>query len=159
MRYKKLVLFSLLLFGVTAIMAQKTVPATGGEATGSGGTVSYTVGQVAYQTNSETSGTVSEGVQQPYEIFITSIEDVEEVTLSVTAFPNPTTDYLTLSIEEYDLSNLSYKMFDMNGRLIQSKEINSNQTKIEMNSLLPATYFIKVFDGNKEIVTYKIIKN
>ncbi|GAB4291257.1 MAG: hypothetical protein Kow0068_16560 [Marinilabiliales bacterium] len=140
-------------------MAQKTVPATGGEATGSGGTVSYTVGQVAYQTNSETSGTVSEGVQQPYEIFITSIEDVEEVTLSVTAFPNPTTDYLTLSIEEYDLSNLSYKMFDMNGRLIQSKEINSNQTKIEMNSLLPATYFIKVFDGNKEIVTYKIIKN
>ena len=34
-----------------------------------------------------------------------------------------------------------------------------NQTSIVMRNLLPANYFIKVLQGNKEIKTFKIIKN
>jgi hypothetical protein len=57
--------------GLTGLQAQQTIPATGGLATGSGGTVSYTVGQVADTTQTGSGGTVTQGVQQPFEIWIT----------------------------------------------------------------------------------------
>lgn len=57
--------------GLTGLQAQQTVPATGGNATGSGGTVNYTVGQAAYTTQTGSNGTITQGVQQPFEIWIT----------------------------------------------------------------------------------------
>ncbi|MCK4748161.1 MAG: hypothetical protein KAT15_14025, partial [Bacteroidales bacterium] len=64
----KLLAFLLLGFSLAGLNAQEAIPATGGEANGSGGTVSYTVGQLLYHTQSANSGTVAQGVQQPFEI-------------------------------------------------------------------------------------------
>jgi hypothetical protein len=121
--------------------------------------VSYSVGQVTYQTHIGTNGSVSEGVQQPYEIsIITGIDEAEGINLTVTAYPNPAADYLTLHIEEFDISNLSYQLYDMNGKLLQKEKIVANQTNIEMRKLVPATYFVKIIQGNKEAKAFKIIK-
>ena len=38
---------------MVSLQGQQTIPASGGNATGSGGSVSYTVGQVTYQTLKE----------------------------------------------------------------------------------------------------------
>ena len=102
MRHKRLKLSAVLLLGLglTGLQAQQSINAAGGNATGSGGMVSYSVGQVAYKTHTGTSGSVSEGVQQPYEIsVVTAIEKTKGINLSVTAYPNPTTDFLQLKIE------------------------------------------------------------
>jgi hypothetical protein len=45
-------------FWTLVVQAQETIPASGGNATGSGGSVSYTVGQLTYNTISGTSDTV-----------------------------------------------------------------------------------------------------
>ena len=149
-----------LLLSIGGIQAQETLPASGGNASGSGGSVSYTVGQVFYSSNSATNGTVTQGVQQPFEISeITGLEEVQEINLTVSAYPNPTTDYLTLSIDEFDISNLSYQLYDMQGKLLQLEKISENQTSIVMNNLVPATYFVKVLKGSTEVKTFKIIKN
>jgi hypothetical protein len=47
---------------------QNTIPAAGGNAKGSGGSASFTVGQIFYTKLSGTNGTVIQGIQQPYEI-------------------------------------------------------------------------------------------
>ena len=162
MRHKKLKLCAVLLlgFGLTGVQAQESVNATGGNASDSGGSVSYSVGQVVYTTNTGTTGSVAQGVQQPYEIsVVTGLEEATGINLSVSAYPNPTTDYLTLRIGEFDISNLSYQLYDMNGKLIQSEKIIGNQTSIVMSNLVPANYFVKVIEGDKEIKTFKIIKN
>ena len=161
MRHKKLKLSALLLLGLglTGLQAQESVNATGGNASGSGGSASYSVGQVVYTTNTGTNGSVSQGVQQPYEIsVVTGIEEAKGINLSVSAYPNPTTDYLTLSIGEFEISNLSYQLYDMNGKLLQSEKISGNQTSIVMSNLVPSSYFVKVIQGNKEVKTFKIIK-
>jgi len=93
MKHTKNFLCFLLLsgFGTTILQAQVTIPASGGNATGSGGTVSYTVGQIQYNTYSGTNGTVSQGVQQPYEIsVVTAIKNTGEITLECIVYPNPT---------------------------------------------------------------------
>ena len=162
MRHKKMKLSAVLLLGLglTGLHAQTTVPATGGNASGGGGSVSYSVGQVVYQTYTGTNGSVAEGVQQPYEISVVlAIEDAIGINLSVSAYPNPTTDYLTLEVNDFELSNLHFQLYDLQGKLLQSEKIMGKQTSIVMNNLAPATYFVKVVQRDKEVKTFKIIKN
>ena len=162
MRHKKLKLSAVLLLGLglTGLQAQNAVPATGGNASGSGGTVAYSVGQVVYTTNTGTNGSVAQGVQQPFEIsVVTGIEEAKGINLSVLAYPNPTTDYLTLEVKDFELSTLHFQLYNMSGKLLESKKITGNQTSIVMSNLVPATYFVKVTESNKEVKTFKIIKN
>lgn len=156
----KLSVVSFLGLGLMGLQAQKSVNSTGGNASGSGGSASYSVGQAVYTSNTETGGTVAQGVQQPYEIWVeTTIEEAKGINLLVTAYPNPTTDYLTLRIDEFDISDLSYQLYDMQGKLLRNEKITSNQTRIVMSNLAPATYSVKVVQGNKEIKTFKIVKH
>jgi len=56
------VLISILLFCIGIdLQAQEAVSASSGNAAGSGGTVSYTIGQVAYTTNTGASGSITLG--------------------------------------------------------------------------------------------------
>ena len=162
MRHKKLKLSAVLLLGLglTGLQAQESVNATGGNASGNGGSASYTFGQVVYTTNTGTNGSVAQGVQQSYEISAeTGIEESKGINLTMTAYPNPTSDYLTLSVDNIELSNLSYQLYDMKGKLLQNGKITDNPTSIVMNNLVPASYFVKVFQGNKEVKTFKVIKH
>jgi len=162
MQLKRLKLSAVLFLGLglTGIQAQTSVNATGGNASGSGGTVSYSLGQVVYTTNTGTNGSVAQGVQQPYEIsVVTGLEAAKDISLSVSAYPNPTTDFLNLKVENYDNTSLSYQLFDMNGKLLEAKKIEDTQTSIVTSNLVPAIYFLKVTQGNKEVKTFKIIKN
>lgn len=56
----RLVIVFLFSFGLTSIQAQVAILPSGGNATGSG-SVSYTVGQVVYTTNSNSNGSVALG--------------------------------------------------------------------------------------------------
>lgn len=160
MKHKQILIsVAFLLLGLGGLHAQTSINATGGDASGSGGSVSYSVGQIVYTTNTGANGSVTQGVQQSYEISaVTGIDEAKGINLTVTAYPNPTSDYLTLRIVEFDISNLSYQMYDMNGKLLQNEKITGNRTSIFMSKLVPANYFVKIIQENKEIKTFKIIK-
>ncbi len=149
----------LLLLGLQELQAQEVIPASGGNASGSGGTVNYTIGQVMYNTSIATNGSVAQGVQQPYEISVVSgIENGEVINLNCSAYPNPTTDFLTLKVENYKTDNLSYNLYDISGKLLDNKKIIDYETSIAMNNFLPSIYFLRVIDNNREVKTFKIIK-
>ena len=150
-------------FSLSVATAQEGINVTGANASGSGGSASYTVGQMVYQTHTGTNGSVAEGVQQPYEIsVVVGIEETNGIQLSVSAYPNPVADHLTLEVNvstTLNIQTMSYQLYDMNGQLLQNEKITSKQTSIMMNHLVPATYFVKVLEGTKEIKIFKIIKN
>lgn len=150
----------LLIFGLSNLQAQEAILATGGEASGSGGLASYTVGQVVYSTNVGTNGnSVTEGVQQPYEISVVAgITEAKDISLSVSAFPNPTSNYLTVKVENYKTTNLQYLIFDINGKLLQTVKATGQETQIETSELVPDSYFVKILDSEKAIKVFKIIK-
>jgi hypothetical protein len=142
------------------LSAQQSTNASGGNATGTGGTVSYSVGQMNYTTNTGTGGSACQGVQQPYEIFtVTSVDEAKDLNINLSAFPNPTFDNLTLKVESASTKNLSYSLFDMNGKLLATQKLEGTETKISMNNYAAATYFIKIIENNNTIKTFKIIKN
>jgi len=161
MQYKKGKLIVLLLLGISLsiLNAQEVVPVTGGNATGSGGTANYTVGQIVYTTNSGTNGTSSQGVQQPFEIsVVTMVEEARDISLEIVAYPNPATDFVRLKIENYEVDNLRYQLYDINGTLLISNNIEGIETDISLQAFKPSTYFLKVIQLNKEIKIFKIIK-
>jgi len=163
-RHKKVKLCAILLFGLglTGLHAQEAIPASGGNASGSGGSSSYSVGQMVYTTNTGTNGSVAQGVQQPFEIsVVTGIDEAKDITLQCMAFPNPTIDNLNLKVDAsttLSIQSLSYQLFDVSGKLLETKKVEGSETSIAMGSLVPATYFLKVIQNNKEIKTFKIIK-
>lgn len=152
--------FALLLLGlvITTAEAQQGITVTGGAASGSGGTAEYSVGQVFYTTSNGTGGSVARGVQQAYQIATILGLEERQISLNMVAYPNPTADYLTLSVGTTELSSLSFQLYDGSGRLIESKKIISTSETIEMGSLPSALYFLKVVNNNKEVKTFKIIK-
>jgi hypothetical protein len=161
MKHRITKLSAVLLFCLASagLSAQQAIPATGGNAAGSGGSVSYTFGQVYYITIGGVNGSVAQGVQQPYEIsVVTGNEEANEINLTCSSYPNPATGYVKLVVENYQTENLTYELCDNNGKIIQSKKIEGNETRIDMSHLIVAPYFLKVNLNGKEIRTFKIIK-
>jgi hypothetical protein len=159
LKLKLSALFLLLLF-LFAAQAQEAVTASGGEATGTDGAVSYSVGQLVVSTNEGTDGSVAHGVQQPYEIsIVVGIEEASGIDLILTAYPNPTKDLLKLKVENFDLDDLTYYLFSMNGNLLESKKIIDRETSIQMSKYLRGTYILKIISKTNEVKTFSIIKN
>jgi hypothetical protein len=75
---------------------------------------------------------------------------VSDVTLSV--YPNPTTDFLNISTSD----NIeSIKVFDMNGRLVISDTYNTSDVKLDVMFLTNGYYTVLVND----VKPIKFIKN
>lgn len=140
--------------------AQENVIPVGGDISGGGGQISYTVGQVFYHTLADNSGTVSQGVQHPHEMIIVGVSAGFLSNLSISAYPNPTTDNVILKIETdpvHGCSFIHYQIFDMNGKLITGNNISDPETLIRLDGLLPASYILRIMKSSIHISTFKII--
>lgn len=148
-----------LLFSTQVLFSQETVLSAGRDANGSGGSASYSVGQVVYITNFGVSASIAQGVQQPYEISIISEVIESNIYIGITAYPNPTRDFLTLKIENLDLRNLSYEIYNIEGKLVDNNLIKNKLNLIKISSLPKSIYFLKVLENEQAVKTFKIIKN
>ncbi len=150
--------FIILVLGLS-VNAQSVNSTAGGEASGEGGTASYTIGQVAFSSVDGVNGAAVVGVQQVYTVsVVTGMENAQGVSLSITAYPNPATDFLTLKVEDFEFLNLKFQMYDLSGRVLQSQEIHGSDTRIDLFDYVSSTYFLKVFNNSKIVKSFKIVK-
>lgn len=145
-------------FFVLSGNAQQSLNASGGNGIGTGGSFSYTVGQIDYVSATGTNGSISQGVQQPFEIFTLGTDNFPSIQLEVIVYPNPTTDNVNLSITNLSIDNLYFELYDILGKTIAKQKIISNETQISMENLSAGNYFIVVNENNKNLKTFKIIK-
>lgn len=155
---KKIISLIIFVYAITSIQAQQTTASAGGDASGIGGTFSYSIGQVVYTYIFGSDVIVAEGVQQPYEILTLGLDNYQ-INLVMQTYPNPTKDYLVLNVHSIDLSNIIFQLYDVNGRIIETRTIVSPIETICMVNLPSSIYFLKVTNNNKEIKSFKIIKN
>jgi hypothetical protein len=148
----------LLGLGLTFGYAQETINATGGNASGSGGAVSYSVGILAYTSASGADGSVAQGVQHAYEIYSVSIED-HLYDFALKAFPNPTTDFLMLEVGNFNSRELAFQLLDMRGQVLRKDAIQSTQTQLDFSSLSSGVYLLQIYDSKQSIHTFKITKH
>ena len=154
-------------FGLSGGRAQEAIVAAGGDASGSGGVVSYSVGQVTYTTHSGSDGSVTLGIQQVYTITVESgLDQAGGITLACAAYPNPASDYLILKINDPGQTgyagphqDLSFHLYGINGNMIEKRKITATETTIPLTRLAPGSYFLKIISEDTSIKTFKIIKS
>ncbi|WP_458628600.1 T9SS type A sorting domain-containing protein [Winogradskyella sp. PC D3.3] len=154
----KLLFYACVLFGLQYGFAQNNTVVSGGTASGSGGSASYTVGQIDYSAVSSADGSISQGVQHAFEISTLGIDDFPTISLDMMVFPNPTTSKVTLKIGNYTSEALRYEVYDIYGRKLQFNKILEVESEILFNQLPSATYLLMVFDQRQLLKTFKIIK-
>jgi len=150
-----------LLFILTYTMdvsAQLTSNTSGKNVSQNNTSVSYSIGEVYYNTTTTSNSAITQGIQQPYEIYLISGIGNEKDVQLITAFPNPTSSTIKIVTQDIKIDGLNYKLYDLLGKEILSGDITSNQTELDLNNLMPAVYFIKVFRYNSTIKYFKIIK-
>ena len=138
-------------------IAQSSIVATGGEATGSGGSVSFSVGQIAVQTNGDGTTTISEGVQQPYEISVVGVDDYPTITLNATVYPNPTLGNLQLTMNNLQLKG-EVRVYDANGKYLFMKKIENETTFFDLSDYAPGIYYLNVYSDKQMLKSFKVVK-
>lgn len=136
--------------------AQSNVVSAGTDASGSGGSVSYSVGQIDYTNSNGSGGSVTQGVQQPYEIYRVGLTEEDLVVLNL--YPNPTSDLLVISVNE-NLKNLVFNLTDMNGKILLSVPMQGSQTEISLAAFAVGGYHLLVENQQNIIESFKIVKN
>lgn len=154
---KKTLLF-ILFCKTIGLQAQNNTVSCGGQAIGSGGSVSYTTGQIDYSFFTGNYGSINQGVQQNYDIsIITSLTDVS-INLKVQIYPNPTKDQLNLSVFAPEFKNLKYALTDVNGRNLKREDIDNTTTIINVSKCSSGIYFLHILSNNKKIKTFQFVK-
>lgn len=146
--------------GSMGVKPHESINASGNNAVGSGGSLSYSIGQVFYTTNTGDSGSEAQGVQQLYIISITT-STTEAKGMNLSVFPNPINDYLILEVNASTMlssQSMSFQLVDINGKILQNGKITNYKTSFNMSNFVPATYFLKVTHDSNEIKAFKIIK-
>jgi opacity protein-like surface antigen len=140
-----------------ALWAQSANVASAAEATGTGGSYSYSIGQVAYTFQSSPDASVSEGVQQPY--FIRSVGVIRpDLEFSMDIYPNPTTSDLTLSIRNQFENELTYRLMDALGHRVMEGIIQGPRMTMNTGSLPASIYYLNICKDDQSVRTFRIVK-
>lgn len=141
------------------IHAQEAINAAGSDAKGSSGTVSYSIGQLVYSPSGSNTGSVAQGVQHVFEIqLITSVKPEEKNNLQLEVYPNPANQFIYLNKGDQSATELSLKLYDLEGRLVHQQKIIESSTHISLLDLSSGFYLLKILYKNQMVKTFKIIK-
>lgn len=156
---KFMLIIAVLLIANNTIKAQDCIIAAGGFGDNGNDLLSYSVGQVFYSTNTYSDFSVIEGVHQPYDIStIFTSNDLLKTEIIINAYPNPTSDELNIYIANYENNKMTLQFFDALGKLIETRSILSDKTSINMRDLPASSYFVRIFENNKELKVFRVIK-
>lgn len=117
----------------------------------------YTVGEIATETLVGSTFKLTQGFHQP-SLMVVSVRDLFPE-LSITVFPNPTTDQVNIRLTE-DLGELHFQLFDINGKAISPVgQFNGLDQRLDMKTFPAGNYFLHIqgVDAAKH-KTFKIIK-
>jgi hypothetical protein len=154
----KIKLLSILLLGCSlGAIAQTGIVASGVKATGSGGTVSYSVGPIVFKKPDGQPAT--DGLQQPFEILTLSSVEINPTSIDLSFYPNPTVTDLHLVLKNKGSDVYYFKLSSPDGKtLVTSQKIINEDTIVDMLSYPKGIYLLQIITGNKNVKTFKIIK-
>ncbi|MCB0839712.1 MAG: T9SS type A sorting domain-containing protein [Bacteroidetes bacterium] len=138
-----------------SLQAQEAINASGGDGSGSAGGISYSIGQIAWNTIGS-SEYLLEGVQQPYEI--SPSVGMNELQLGIQLFPNPSNGLIQLTLEDLPVSGLRYQLYDIQGQLLKQADLQEVQTVIDLSAFPTGAYLLKASNHQNQFKSFTIIK-
>lgn len=162
---KKLILIIACMAGISYAYAQSVKPeviaSAGDYFTSTNNTMSWTLGECITETYTSANNKLTQGFQQST-YSITAVIQLAFKGISVKAFPNPTTDFINVSVETTGGSQIKYsvELFDLQGKKLMDENTKVKSIQLDMSGYANGTYFLKVTDQGKNLLQhFKILKN
>ncbi len=137
--------------------AQEVVASSGNHFSNNEIQISWTLGEPVIQTLSNNNVLLTQGFHQA-KLTVTAIEELDDLLMQISAYPNPTSNFLKLSVKNSGEEELYYSLYTLDGKMLMQKQIESDLSEISMMNYISAIYFLKVTNGNSTLKTFKIIK-
>lgn len=141
----------MLMLSSSFVFSQANITSSGGDASGMGGSASFSVGQIDYSNQANANNNFHEGVQQPFEFF--ELLALIESDLDIDIYPNPSSDLVNIRLEGLDVK---VSLFDLNGKRLIEQSFNS-ETSISLHEYPAAEYLLQI-EAEGKLSSYKIIK-
>ena len=143
-----------------------TINASGNNISSSTGSISYSIGQVFFSNTENNTYQIAEGVQQSNLVKNSNTEDIDvpiddvSPKVNVIIYPNPTTDFVTLTSDGLNFNKQlnSYQLYNYQGKLLKNNILKESKTKINLSHLSTGLYLLQVFVNESLWKTFKIIK-
>ncbi len=117
----------------------------------------WSIGECITATHSGGDYVITQGLHQGNYV-VTSVEDLR-LDISMSVYPNPTTDFISLKVESSKVEDLQYTITDFSGRVLQTEDLAGDIEQLNFTNYAIGTYFISVMGNNQLIKSFKIIKN
>ena len=117
--------------------------------------INFTIGEIIINTESDGVNTLTQGFHQTNWNFVGLENHTPEY--EATIFPNPTSDILNIRTSTFE--NVTYTLYDAQGKLILQDKLSSEQTPIKVSQLAPGNYSITLTNEIQNLKTFKLVKS
>jgi hypothetical protein len=152
MKRHTLVLFSLLATGI--VSAQEVVSTQGDSYSNGSGSIDFTLGEVIIATGTDGTNDITQGFHQTNWNFL-GVEDFAP-NYEATIFPNPTSEVLNIRTSTFE--NVTYTLYDAQGKLVMQDVLFAEQTPIQVSQLAPGSYSLTLNNETQNLKTFKLVK-
>ena len=152
MKKTAFVLFSLLAAG--SVSAQEVVSTQGDSYSNGSGSIDFTLGEVIIAKGTDGTNDITQGFHQTNWNFL-GVED-HAPNYEATIFPNPTEDVLNIRTSSFE--NVTYTLYDAQGKLVLQDILSAEQTPIQVSQLAPGSYSLTLNNETQNLKTFKLVK-
>ena len=152
MKKNTLVLFSF--FASLAVSAQEVVSTQGDSYSNASGNIDFTIGEVIIDTGTDGANDLTQGFHQTNWNFL-GVEDFAP-NYEAIIFPNPTEDVLKIRTSTFE--NVTYTLYDAQGKLVMQDKLSAEQTPIQVSQLAPGAYSLTLNNQTQNLKTFKLVK-
>jgi len=152
MKKNTLVLFSF--FASLAVTAQEVVSTQGESYATASAKIDFTIGEVIVATGTDGTNDLTQGFHQTNWNFL-GVEDYAPK-YEATIFPNPTEDVLNIRTSTFE--NVTYTLYDAQGKLVMQNILSAEQTPIQVSQLAPGNYSLTLNNETQNLKVFKLVK-
>ena len=152
MKKKTIVLFSL--FASISVSAQEVIATQGESYSNAIANIDFTIGEVIIDTGTDGTNDLTQGFHQTNWNFL-GVEDFAP-DYEASIFPNPTSDVLNIRTSTFE--NVTYTLYDAQGKLVMQNILSAEQTPIQVSQLAPGSYSLTLNNETQNLKTFKLIK-
>jgi hypothetical protein len=150
---KNTLVLSMLLTTITAT-AQEVVSTQGDSYSNGSAKIDFTIGEVVINTGTDGTNDLTQGFHQTNWNFL-GVED-HAPSYEATVFPNPTSEVLNIRTSTFE--NVTYTLYDAQGKLVLQDKLSAEQTAIQVSQLAPGSYSLILNNRTQNLKTFKLVK-
>ncbi|MBV5312452.1 MAG: T9SS type A sorting domain-containing protein [Prolixibacteraceae bacterium] len=150
------VLASLFAYGQTTSL--QLVSSAGETFKNSNYQLDWSIGEILTETYNGNLNMLTQGLHQG-KYTITSVDQIKNLQLEISAFPNPATDFVLVKMASEKFENFRFSLSDINGKVLQNGRFTSNLQQINLAGKATGAYFLNVISDQTTVKTFKIIKS